>query len=100
MLSRRHSPVAEQAGAGRLCRRGARLPAGRGIVLLCGSGDRVALLSETHNPVPATRLGPYRHTCPAARRLAGEGSFQRRKLGMENEFWSTWICTGFCAVYV
>ena len=73
----------------------------------CSAGQEIAslcwvpaCLSETHSPVPATRLGPYRHACPAAQHLPGEGSFQRGKLGIESEFWSRWICTRFCAVYI
>jgi len=72
-------------------------PAGQEIAWLCWVPVR---LSKTHSPIPAARLGPYCHTCPAARCLAGEGSFQRGKLRMESEFQSTWICTRFCTVYV
>lgn len=38
MLSRLHSPMAEQAGAGEMAS-STRLPVCQGMLMLCGSGD-------------------------------------------------------------
>lgn len=117
MLSRPHSMVAEQAGTGEAA--GILHPPAGGLPLALrgclpvGQDSGVALWVMRSRCSAGCWHVSVRHTAPcqprgwvrtATRALQpgnrlGKG-LSRGNLGMESEFWGTWICTTFCTVYV